>query len=49
MARSSTPKDRAKVTFGPAPRRLAMLPVKVENGVVMVASPFKGKPGFMDL
>ena len=43
------PKDRAKVTFGPAPRRLAMLPVKVENGVVMVASAFKGKPGFMDL
>jgi rieske iron-sulfur protein len=43
------PKDRAKVTFGPAPRRLAMLPVKVENGVVIVASAFKGKPGFMDL
>ena len=43
------PKDRAKVTFGPAPRRLAMLPVKVVDGVVMVASPFKGKPGFMDL
>jgi rieske iron-sulfur protein len=43
------PKDRAKVTFGPAPRRLAMLPVKVEAGVVMVASAFKGKPGFMDL
>jgi len=43
------PKDRAKVTFGPAPRRLAMLPVKVVDGVVMVASAFKGKPGFMDL
>src|SRR5262245_49955343 len=43
------PADRAKVTFGPAPRRLAMLPVKVENGVVMVAGPFQGKPGFMDL
>lgn len=43
------PKDRAKVTFGPAPRRLAMLPVKVENGIVMVASPFRGKPGFSDL
>ena len=43
------PKDRAKVTFGPAPRRLAMLPVKVENGIVMVAGAFKGKPGFMDL
>jgi len=43
------PKDRAKVTFGPAPRRLAMLPVKVVDGVVLVASAFKGKPGFMDL
>jgi rieske iron-sulfur protein len=43
------PKDRAKVTFGPAPRRLAMLPVKVESGIVMVAGGFKGKPGFMDL
>jgi rieske iron-sulfur protein len=43
------PKDRAKVTFGPAPRRLAMLPVKVQNGTVMVASAFRGKPGFMDL
>ena len=43
------PKDRAKVTFGPAPRRLAMLPVKVVDGVVVVASAFKGKPGFMDL
>ena len=43
------PKDRAKVTFGPAPRRLAMLPIKVEGGVVTVASAFRGKPGFMDL
>jgi Rieske Fe-S protein len=43
------PADRANVTFGPAPRRLPMLPVKVENGVVVVASPFLGKPGFQDL
>jgi Rieske Fe-S protein len=43
------PKDRARVTFGPAPRRLAMLPVKVDNGIVVVAGPFKGKVGFMDL
>jgi len=43
------PKDRAKVTFGPAPRRLAMLPLKAVDGVVMVASGFKGKPGFVDL
>ena len=43
------PADRAKVTFGPAPRRLAIVPVKVENGIVTVAGPFQGKPGFMDL
>ncbi|HTT41226.1 MAG TPA: Rieske (2Fe-2S) protein [Burkholderiales bacterium] len=43
------PRDRAKVTFGPAPRRLAMLPVKTEGGVLVVAGPFKGKVGFMDL
>lgn len=43
------PADRANVTFGPAPRRLPMLPVKVENGVVVVAGPFQGKPGFMDM
>jgi Rieske Fe-S protein len=43
------PRERAKVTFGPAPRRLPILPVKVENGVVTVASPFEGKPGFMDM
>lgn len=43
------PADRAKVTFGPAPRRLAMVPIKVENGVPIVAGPFQGKPGFMDL
>jgi Rieske Fe-S protein len=43
------PKDRAKVTFGPAPRRLAILPVKVQDGIVVVAGPFKGRVGFMDL
>jgi Rieske Fe-S protein len=43
------PADRAGVTFGPAPRRLPMLPVKVENGIVVVAGPFQGKPGFQDL
>lgn len=43
------PADRANVTFGPAPRRLALLPVKVEDGVVTVAGPFQGKPGFMDM
>ena len=43
------PADRASVTFGPAPRRLPMLPVKVDDGVVVVASPFQGKPGFQDM
>jgi rieske iron-sulfur protein len=43
------PKDRAKVTFGPAPRRLAMLPLKVEEGVLVVAGAFSGKPGFKDM
>jgi rieske iron-sulfur protein len=43
------PKDRAKVTFGPAPRRLAMLPLKVEEGFLTVAGGFTGKPGFKDL
>jgi rieske iron-sulfur protein len=43
------PKDRAKVTFGPAPRRLAMLPLKVEDGLLVVAAGFTGKPGFKDM
>ncbi len=43
------PAERAKVTFGPAPRRLAILPVKVQDGVVVVTGPFKGRVGFADL
>jgi len=43
------PADKAKVTFGPAPRRLAIVPIKIVQGVVTVAGPFQGKPGFMDL
>jgi Rieske Fe-S protein len=43
------PKDRGRVTSGPAPRRIAMLPVKLEGRVVVVAGPFNGKVGFMDL
>lgn len=39
------PKDAAKKLSGPAPRRLAMLPVKMENGVLTVAGEFIGKLG----
>ena len=39
------PKDRAKVVAGPAPRRLAMLPLAVENGELVVAAEFIGKVG----
>ena len=43
------PKDRAAVTFGPAPRRLPMLPLKVVDGDLRVAGGFRGKPGFKDM
>jgi Rieske Fe-S protein len=43
------PKDKAAVTFGPAPRRLPMLPVKVVEGQLQVAGGFRGKPGFKDM
>jgi rieske iron-sulfur protein len=40
------PKAGAKVVGGPAPRRLAMLPIKVEDGAVVVAGEFTGRVGF---
>jgi len=40
------PKDGARVSSGPAPRRLAALPVKVEDGVVLAAGSFVGRIGF---
>jgi Rieske Fe-S protein len=43
------PKDKATVTFGPAPRRLPMLPVKLVEGQLQVAGGFRGKPGFKDM
>jgi rieske iron-sulfur protein len=43
------PKDKAAVTFGPAPRRLPMLPVKMVEGQLQVAGGFRGKPGFKDM
>jgi rieske iron-sulfur protein len=40
------PKVGAKVVGGPAPRRLATLPIKVEDGVIVVAGGFSGRVGF---
>jgi Rieske Fe-S protein len=39
------PRDAANVVGGPAPRRLAMLPLKSEDGVLVVTGPFTGKVG----
>jgi Rieske Fe-S protein len=43
------PKDRANVVFGPAPKRLPILPLSAEAGVLVVAGGFRGKPGFKDM
>ena len=43
------PANRAKVVAGPAPRRLAMLPIKAVDGELVVAAPYTGKPGPRDL
>ena len=40
------PKAGGKVVGGPAPRRLATLPIKVEDGVIVVAGGFSGRVGF---
>lgn len=39
------PREKAAVVFGPAPRRLAQLPVKLEGGVLVVTGPFDGRIG----
>ena len=39
------PRDAAKVVDGPAPRPLAMLPLKTEGGVLVAAGLFTGKVG----
>ncbi len=40
------PAARATVKNGPAPRRLAVLPLREEDGVIVVRSGFRGKVGF---
>jgi rieske iron-sulfur protein len=39
------PRQQAVVVFGPAPRKLATLPVKISDGTLMVAGTFLGKVG----
>jgi Rieske Fe-S protein len=39
------PRDSATVMFGPAPKQLPALPLKTENGVLLVASGFTAKVG----
>jgi Rieske Fe-S protein len=39
------PREAAQVVFGPAPRRLAALPLAIENGSLTVAAVFVGKVG----
>lgn len=39
------PKDRAKVVGGPAPRPLAVLPLQLLDGKLIVAGPFSGRVG----
>lgn len=39
------PRDAARVVAGPAPRRLAMLPLTIESGELVAAGPFTGRVG----
>ena len=40
------PREGAKVLFGPAPRRLPALPLKIAEGALVVAGEFRGRVGF---
>ena len=40
------PRQNAQVVFGPAPRRLPALPIKVEDGEVVARGTFLGRVGF---
>ena len=39
------PRESAQVVFGPAPRRLAALPLAIADGSLTVAAAFIGKVG----
>ena len=39
------PKNAATVVGGPAPRRLAMLPLRIEEGALVAAGPFTSRVG----
>jgi Rieske Fe-S protein len=39
------PRQNAQVVFGPAPRRLAALPIQITDGLLTVAAGFVGKLG----
>jgi Rieske Fe-S protein len=43
------PADSARVVGGPAPWQLAALPLKIVDGVLLVAGPFIGRLGFQAL
>jgi len=43
------PKEEAKVVSGPSPRRLPALPLKIVDGMLAVAKPFIGRPGFQQM
>jgi rieske iron-sulfur protein len=43
------PKEEAKVVSGPSPRRLPALPLKIVDGMLAVAKPFVGRPGFQQM
>jgi len=40
------PRQNAKVVFGPAPRHLPALPVRLDDGVLVAGGTFLGKVGF---
>jgi rieske iron-sulfur protein len=43
------PSDAARVVGGPAPLPLAALPLKLVDGMLVVAGPFEGRVGFQAL
>jgi rieske iron-sulfur protein len=43
------PREGAKVVSGPSPRRLPALPLKSEEGRLVVAKPFTGRAGFQQM